>query len=355
MTFRDFLMSHYNGAKMNYRDCYKAMRLSAPPDIEENNQLSAATLDWIARHNLWKLWVPRDFGGLEADLLDGLKTLQSLARTDGSLGWTVTLCSGANYFIGNLKPEFAAELFMDNRVVLGGSGGLFGDASKTASGYRLNGQWRYATGAPYLTHFTLNARLLDDGKVLKNHQGQEHYSSFVVPAEQVEVIDDWQTMGLVATATHSFKVQNAEITEQQGFHYETVFLPQAIYQLNFSVFADLTLWVNYIGMGEHFLALSSNSVSPSHLQTLQDTLTHANLRVESLVEECLQVVREKVDFTEQLVNKVHREASMSVANISKAITAIYPYTRIKGASQNTALNRVFRDYFTATQHHIFTA
>ncbi|MCP3704249.1 MAG: hypothetical protein GY954_15135, partial [Alteromonas sp.] len=143
--------------------------------------------------------------------------------------------------------------------------------------------------------------------------------------------------------------------EQQGFHYETVFLPQAIYQLNFSVFADLTLWVNYIGMGEHFLALSSNSVSPSHLYTLQDTLTHANLRVENLAEECLQVVREKVDFTEQLVNKVHREASMSVVNISKAITAIYPYTRIKGASQNTALNRVFRDYFTATQHHIFTA
>jgi len=331
------------------------MPLSAPPEIEENHQLSAATLDWIARHNLWNLWVPRDFGGLEAELLDGLRTLQSLARTDGSLGWTVTLCAGANYFIGNLKPEFAAELFIGHRVILGGSGGLFGDASKTASGYRLNGQWRYATGAPYLTHFTLNARLLVDGKVLKNGQGNEQYSSFVVPAEQVAVTDDWQTMGLVATATHSFKVQDVDVIEQQAFHYETVFLPQAIYQLNFSVFADLTLWVNYIGMAEHFLALSNNFVSPSHLQTLKDSLTHANQMVETLATECLQVVSEKADFTELLVSKLHREASMSVAHISQAITAIYPYTGIKGASQNTALNRVFRDYFTATQHHIFTA
>ena len=117
------------------------MPLSALPEIVEDRQLSVTTLNWIDDHNLWNLWVPRDFGGLEAELLDGLRTLQSLARTDGSLGWTVTLCAGANYFIGNLKPEFAAELFIGNRVILGGSGGLFGDASKTASGYRLNGQW----------------------------------------------------------------------------------------------------------------------------------------------------------------------------------------------------------------------
>ncbi|MEC9260761.1 MAG: hypothetical protein VYD53_05400 [Pseudomonadota bacterium] len=191
--------------------------------------------------------------------------------------------------------------------------------------------------------------------MLDDHQGQAQFSSFVVPAEQVEVTDDWQTMGLVATATHSFTVQDVDVTEQQAFHYETVFLPQAIYQLNFSVFADLTLWVNYIGMAEHFLALSSDSVSPSHLQALQDTLTHANKMVETLATECLQVVSAKVEFTEPLVRKVHREASMSVAHISQAITAIYPYTGIKGASQNTSLNRVFRDYFTATQHHIFTA
>ena len=331
------------------------MPLPVPPEIEENRQLSASTLNWIARRNLWNLWVPRDFGGLEAELLDGLRTLQSLARTDGSLGWTVTLCAGANYFIGNLKPEFAAELFTGNRVILGGSGGLFGDACKTASGYRLNGQWRYATGAPYLTHFTLNARLPDEGKVLTNHQGHEPFSSFVVPADQVEVIDDWQTMGLVATATHSFKVQDVEVTEQQGFHYETIFLPQAIYQLNFSVFADLTLWVNYIGMAEHFLTLCSDCVSPSHLQPLQETLNHANQMVETLATECIKVVSEKEEFPEQLVSKVHREASMSVVHISQAVTAIYPYTGIKGASQNSALNQVFRDYFTATQHHIFTA
>ncbi|MBR9792616.1 MAG: acyl-CoA dehydrogenase [Gammaproteobacteria bacterium] len=331
------------------------MPLSAPPEIEENRQLSASTLNWIARHNLWNLWVPRDFGGLEADLLDGLRTLQSLARTDGSLGWTVTLCAGANYFIGNLKPEFSAELFIGNRVILGGSGGLFGDASKTATGYRLNGQWRYATGAPYLTHFTLNARLLDDGKGLNDRHGQPQFSSFVVPADQVEVVDDWQTMGLVATATHSFTVQDVGVTEHQAFHYETVFLPQAIYQLNFSVFADFTLWVNYIGMAEHFLALSNDSVSPGHLQILQETLSHANQMVETLATECLQVVSKKVNFTEPLVSKVHREASMSVAHISQAISAIYPYTGIKGASQNSAINRVFRDYFTATQHHIFIA
>ena len=76
-------------------------------------------LQWIEEENLWNIWVPKAFGGLECSLSDGLKTLQALARLDGSLGWTVTLCSGANFFIGNLRPEVAREVFAHS-AILGG-------------------------------------------------------------------------------------------------------------------------------------------------------------------------------------------------------------------------------------------
>src|SRR5680860_321271 len=95
-------------------------------------------LEWIEEQDLWNLWVPKSYGGLEASLGEGLQKLRSLAYIDGSLGWTVTLCSGANYFIGNLHSEDTQGLFLNSKApILGGSGGVFGTAEKLEGRYRI--------------------------------------------------------------------------------------------------------------------------------------------------------------------------------------------------------------------------
>src|SRR5690606_17956853 len=99
-------------------------------------------------------------------------------------------------------------------VCFGGSGGLFGVAEKKGNSYNLKGTWRYGTGAPYLTHFTLNAKITENGKELLNIDGTPKFRSFVVPAEKVRIIDDWHTMGLKATATCSFEVDNVTVPEE---------------------------------------------------------------------------------------------------------------------------------------------
>src|SRR5690606_32069296 len=135
-------------------------------NLLETNEFSPETLQWIADRNLWNLWVPKAYNGLESSLTQGLKELQSLAKIDGSLGWTITLCSGANYFIGNLQPDTANQIFLNSKktVCFGGSGGVFGIAEQQGDHYIISGEWHYATGAPYLSHFTLNAKILSDGK-----------------------------------------------------------------------------------------------------------------------------------------------------------------------------------------------
>ncbi len=174
-------------------------------------------LEWIAKENLWNIWVPRSYGGLEMSFSEGLEKLKYLAGIDGSLGWTVTLCSGANFFIGNLKTEVAEEIFLNTEkpVCFGGSGGVFGTAEKTGNHYKISGKWKYATGAPYLTHFTLNAAIWENGTELKNPDGTPLIRSFIIPAGNVTVIEDWNSMGLKATVTHSFEVKEEVITEMK--------------------------------------------------------------------------------------------------------------------------------------------
>lgn len=318
-------------------------------------EFSVKTLKWIERNGYWNIWVPKKYGGLESTFADGLKILKSLAKIDGSLGWTVTLCSGANYFIGNLRPEVADEIFLDPKrpVCFGGSGGVFGSAEKQGDDYIISGTWKYATGAPYLSHFTLNAKITENGQALFDSEGQPIIRSFVIDQKHVKVIDDWHTMGMKATATRSFSVDNLKVNEKYSFLYNQFYQPQSVFKIHFSVFADLTLWVNYIGMAEHYAEKAADSLSEQELNDLTDTLEKANQQMTTYVRQIENLLCEEEAFSEAFIEQIHAKASGSVKDISKAIIAVYPLLGTRASRKNTVLNQIFRDYFTATQHHIF--
>ncbi|MEC7769805.1 MAG: acyl-CoA dehydrogenase [Bacteroidota bacterium] len=318
--------------------------------------LPKEVLQWIAEENLWNLWVPKSHGGLEMSLTDGLETLRYLAQLDGSLGWTVTLCSGANFFIGNLPKEVGHELFnCPLKPVFGGSGGVFGTADKVGDGYLINGKWKYATGAPYLTHFTLNANIREDGVDVLMDDGTPLVRSFLLKREQVEMVHDWNTMGLKATATHSFKVKSQWVHGKYGFVYNEIHQPHKIFRVPFSAFADLTLCVNYIGMAEHFLEEAKKSTRTNmSLDRLLACITRAKYYVSDYTKKIETLLVNGDQIPDGLIQGIHQEAEGSVQSLSETIIGAYPTLGIRASTEGAPLNQIFKDYFTATQHHIFS-
>src|SRR5690606_37268201 len=167
--------------------------------------LTADQLAIIYDRRWFKLFVPRRLGGLEKSLPEGVRLEEELARIDGSLGWTVTLCAGANLFVGYMDRSIAEAVFADAKVCLGGSGQAKGKAVETDGGYLVSGKWRYATGAPRLTHFTANC------------ETEQGVRSFFFPEADVRLIKDWNAFGLKATASHSFEVDHLTADRSQAF------------------------------------------------------------------------------------------------------------------------------------------
>ncbi|MFD2826294.1 acyl-CoA dehydrogenase [Leeuwenhoekiella polynyae] len=319
-------------------------------------KLSPEILEWITSENLWNIWVPKSHGGLELTLTEGLHKLKELAQIDGSLGWTVTLCSGANYFIGNMKRETAQRIFIDThqKPILGGSGGLFGVAEKTGDQYKLSGTWKYATGGPYLTHVTVNAKIKENGKELLQEDGSPLFKSFVIPKAGVNLIDDWNTMGMQASRTCSFSIDDLMVEEADSFQYDQFNLPNPIFKVNFRVFADLTLWVNYIGMATHFKEEVLKIDKDLNIKSLKDTITKANQNSNAFAETIEQQIELGKGLTAYFIKHVHETAAASMRALSQAIIEIYPHLGINAARENQVINQIFRDYFTATQHRNFT-
>lgn len=311
-------------------------------------------LTWIQSENLWNIWVPKTYGGLEMNITEGLKILRKISKIDGSLGWTITLCSGANYFVGNLKDRTIKKIFIKPEATcLGGSGAIKGTAEKIGEKYRISGEWNYATGSNYLSHFTLNAGIIENGVPLKNEDGSDKFLSFILPKHEVRIKSDWRTMGLKATVTNSFKVQNVFVEEEYSFEYNRCYQPQGIFKLPFKVFADLTLWVNYIGMSHHFHEEAGNLSKSNSLNMLLQQIKLADKMLFNYAEDLEDLISKKKNISDERIEEIHKSASNSVKNLSKAIISIYPELGIKACSDNHALNQVFKDYFTATQHHNF--
>ncbi|MGS4344393.1 hypothetical protein ACKUSY_02090 [Myroides odoratus] len=318
--------------------------------------MSEEVIAHIYKQRWLQIWVPKRYGGLGYDFKTGLTHLYEWAKIDGSLGWMLTLCAGANYFARNMQPETAKKLFASEYTCFGGSGMVGGTADEQADGtFVVNGLWHYATGAPYLSHFTLNANLLKQGKPVLDQDGAAVVRSFIIPQEQVTIIPNWKSMGMKATGTFSFEVKQAIIPADYHFVYDTFYTDDAITKIPFRLFADLTLLVNYLGMASHFMEeakkVSPHSLLHTHQRgikiALEGILTYA-IKIEGLLEYDRPIPA-------AVEEEIHRYGGCVLEQLIPQITQVYVQLGIKATQVDQPIQQVFYDFFTATQHVNFRA
>ena len=311
-------------------------------------------IDQIHQERLLQIWVPKVYGGLGLRLNQGLKTLFDWSKIDGSLGWMLTLCSGANFFSRNLKPEIAKELFLNAKTCFGGSGLIGGTAEKQTDGtFLINGLWHFATGAPHLSHFTLNAKLTENGNSLLDESGSEMIRSFVISKNQAEIIPNWKSMGMKATGTYSFKVENVKVSEDYSFIYDEFFTDDVLDKIPFRIFADLTLLVNYLGMASHFAEEVIKIRPYLDLRFFNEKIEVAMKKVIEFADEIESLLNDSKLIISEKQTEIHDYSSALVESLSHEILEIYFQLGIKASHTDSAVYQVFCDYFTATQHSNF--
>jgi len=328
------------------------------PAAEQQGSLTERQLALIYQEKWFRLFVPEALGGLQCPLPEALQLQERLAGIDGSLGWTITLCAGAAWFVAFLDESLAQEIFSSPKVCLGGSGAASGRAVKEGNGYRISGQWRFATGAPHLTHFTANCQLWEGNQPLTRPDGSPLIQSFIFKQEEVQVVDDWRAMGLVATGSHTFRVQDLWVPATRSFIIDAALsrLDHPVYHYPFLQFAEATLGVNYCGMSLQFLALAGNillSNKNSALHRLHHAATTKILAERERFYKAIEAsMRQESSKTEEsaLMHQVSQACRALVTVCREAVAAVYPYCGMAGADTQTALNRVWRDLHTASQH-----
>lgn len=332
---------------------------------ENAGNLTERQLQLAYEQKWFKLFVPKKYNGLEVSLPEALALEEALAWADGSFGWTITLCAGAGWFAGFMDQDFAGEVFRDDKVCLGGSGAPTGTAKITDAGYRVTGKWKYATGTAHLSHFTANCVITKENKPVVTDAGVPVILPFIFPKDQVTVIPDWRTIGLVATSSNAFEINNVEVPANCCFKIDSAFVkhPNPVYRYPFLHFAEATLAANFSGMALHFIdcaedlfakRIENKIFEEPRKQVLNDALVGAKIKVAEAREDFYRAIDKSWNVPELSDSTVLEEVSIASRNLAaqarKQVYLLFPLCGLKAADPETEINRVWRDMHTASQH-----
>ncbi|WP_343731253.1 acyl-CoA dehydrogenase [Duganella sp.] len=343
--------------QLSQRDAQRIARHAAAADIA--GFLHPVQQALLHRRGWLTMLAPRAAGGTELSLPQVVRLEQAVAAVDGSMGWVLTLCAGAGWFAGFLSPALARQIIGTPRACLAGSGAPTGYADEDGDGYRITGRWDYASGAPMATHFTLNAVLRVNGQPLLDAQGAPRIRAFLVPAALVQVEDNWRSIGMRASASHSYRIDNAWVSKDHGFTIspDTATADGPLYRFPFYSLAYVTLAANVAGMASHFIELARECTHRRNkgmalLEEKEQNLQAARAGFHAVLDRSWAQIAAGGTLTDEDMLAIQTRSLTLVATARAAVNDLYPYCGLYAAHQDSPINRVWRDFHTASQHSL---
>ena len=202
----------------------KALRelIEAKADVdEEATQPADEVLEALMDAGVFTLLAPRGVGGQEAHPREVLDVLKALAYFDGSVGWycqaALTGPAIAGAFLGDRAIE--AIFCSGGRPTCSGQAAPKGKAERVAGGYRICGSFNFGSGIPTASWIVGGYTLHENGAPVLRDNGQPVMLIALAPRSKVELLGNWNVLGLRATGSYDFRVLD------QVVHSDFVFDP----------------------------------------------------------------------------------------------------------------------------------
>jgi indole-3-acetate monooxygenase len=215
-------------------------------DNDTNGRLAPSTVAALKSARVFDIGVPVELGGLEFSPRQVIQVIERVTEMDASTGWVVMalqMITGTT--AAYLGDEATAELFSGpDYPLMAGHGTKFGQAKRVEGGYRISGRWHFASGSQ-LADVIHTAAVDDDGEPL----------IFTLPKSSCTMIDNWDVMGLRATSSHDYTIDDVFVPDAYVYHVatKTPLHGGAIYELGLANMSGIQHGGWALGMGKRLL------------------------------------------------------------------------------------------------------
>ena len=185
-------------------------------EIEKARRLPADLAVMLAKAGFFRLAVPREIGGLEADPATLFRVIETVAEADASVSWCLMIGATSGVSAAYLSTSVAREIFGQPESIVGGVYAPMGRAVEDGDDYVLNGKWQWASGSINCTWLMGGAVIVAEGQSRRLPNGAADARMLLFPAPAAQLIDTWHVSGLCGTGSGEMQVTDVRVPKARS-------------------------------------------------------------------------------------------------------------------------------------------
>ncbi|HOX99883.1 acyl-CoA dehydrogenase family protein [Zoogloea sp.] len=212
-------------------------------EFEKQQHISPDIIQRFKEVGVYRALVAKRFGGDEKSPAEFCQLIERIAEADGSAGWVASFGIGGVYLAA--LPLATLEKLYANGPDVVFAGGIFPPqpAELVEGGFKVSGRWSWGSGS-------MGAEVVGAGILPKNAEGSGLPRMAVMPREKVQIVPNWDVMGLLGTGSHDIVVKDVVVPEEWTFvRGGAASLDTPLYRYPTLSFAAQVLTVVGLGIG----------------------------------------------------------------------------------------------------------
>lgn len=174
---------------------------------EELRRCPDETINDCIAAGLTRIVQPAHFGGYEMDWDALCEMGMILGRGCASQAWVVTVLAEHAWIVGLFPLQAQRDVWGRNPDVLVASSIVpAGSAERVEGGFRLTGRWGFSSGIHHADWVVL-------GELVRDASGPPAMHLFLAPKAELEVVDDWDPLGMIGTGSNSVQLDDVFVPD----------------------------------------------------------------------------------------------------------------------------------------------
>jgi len=193
---------------------------AAAPRTEARGELPPDLVAALHEARLYRMLVPRSLGGEEIAPVEFVQAVETIAKADASTAWCIAQTSVCSTISSCLQASIAEEIFLKNPrgVLAWGPYGRNGRAVADQGGFRVSGEWPFASGSRQATWLAAHCPVFEaNGERCRDAKGDPLDMTFVFPRERATIKSDvWHVIGLKGTGSDTYALNDLFVPEERS-------------------------------------------------------------------------------------------------------------------------------------------
>lgn len=177
-------------------------------EMEKNQTVSENVINALKETQIPKLLLPKRYGGPQVSYREYSEIIRKVSKYNMSAGWITFLYTTHNIWAAYL-PEKGRDVVINQGGLIADIFSPIGKVEVDGDGFRLSGTYSFVSGVLHSDWVAVGAFMEYPGS------GQKEHVAFNLPTRDVQIIQNWDVLGLRGTGSNQVVVDNIYVPKEQ--------------------------------------------------------------------------------------------------------------------------------------------